>query len=202
MGKCEYLIAQAITENCDDPLVKGLEKRGIIINRDDVDFGAVEFAADKSNVVSALPLLSGKKAFEIYQPGNTPFTGSNSALATGTSRNTFTHQIVMYIPDSGPDVAESIIDPLANGSFLVILENKFKKMQGTPAGAAAFEIYGFYQGLVANAATLDKYSDDTNGGWSFTLQEAGSPKSALYLFAETYAATKTVIETLLKGATE
>lgn len=79
MGKCEYLIAQAITENCDDPLVKGLEKRGIIINRDDVDFGAVEFAADKSNVVSALPLLSGKKAFEIYQPGNTPFTGSNSA---------------------------------------------------------------------------------------------------------------------------
>lgn len=108
----------------------------------------------------------------------------------------------MYIPDSGPDVAESIIDPLANGSFLVILENKFKKMQGTPAGAAAFEIYGFYQGLVANAATLDKYSDDTNGGWSFTLQEAGSPKSALYLFAETYAATKTLIETLLKGATE
>lgn len=149
MGKCEYLIAQAITENCDDPLVKGLEKRGIIINRDDVDFGSVEFAADKSNVVSALPLLSGKKAFEIYQPGNTPFTGSNSALATGTNRNTFTHQIVMYIPDSGPDVAESIIDPLANGSFLVILENKFKKMQGTPAGAAAFEIYGFYQGLVA-----------------------------------------------------
>lgn len=47
MGKCEYLIAQAITENCDDPLVKGLEKRGIIINRDDVDFGAVEFAADQ-----------------------------------------------------------------------------------------------------------------------------------------------------------
>ena len=121
MGKCEYLIAAAISENCDDPITKGLEKRGIIINRDDIDWSGVTYADGKTNVIEALTMLEGKQAYEIYQPSITPFNGTNTAAAVGTNRTSFTKQVKIWLPDSGPDVAENIIDPLPNGSFVVII---------------------------------------------------------------------------------
>lgn len=200
MGQCDNLIKGAIYGNCDDPIIKGLESVGIIVNRDDIDYAQIKFAEGKANVITALPLKVGKCGYEVKQPGNTPFNGTKSSLETGTNRNSFTHEVVVYIPDSGPDVAENIIDGLANGKFVMILENNYKAMQ-SQQGAAAFQIFGFYTGLKAASAEADKYSDDTESGWTFTLKEEKTPKSALYLFAATYAATKTLFDTLKKPVT-
>lgn len=45
-----------------------------------------------------------------------------------------------------------------------------------------------------------KYSEDTDGGWTITMQETKTPKSGLYLFKTSYDATQKLVETLLTVA--
>ena len=184
---CESLIAKAIDFACDDIIVRGLESDGPIINRSDIDFAATVFDAQNPNIIKTLVLKTGKKGYEVNQLGNTPFTGVQSTLEVGTYRNTWTHAIPIVVLSNTPDVAHNIIDGLSNGTFVVILRNKFKGSTGD----AEYQVYGYTQGLVASEGTNDKYSEDTDGGWIITLQETGARMSAMFLFntdAETTAA--------------
>mgnify|MGYP000385182521 FL=1 len=92
-GYCDILLKGDISINCDDPIVPGVESEGIIINRSDIDFAATTFNATRKNVIETLVLKSKKRAFKCAQLGNTPFTGTNVALAVGTYRNTFTNTV-------------------------------------------------------------------------------------------------------------
>lgn len=200
MAVCDNFIKQGISPSCDDPLVQGVEQRGVIINRDDIDFSAAVFNATRKNVIETIALKSGKKAYEVVVMGSTPFTGTNTALATGTYRNTFTNTVSIVILDNGPDVCENVIDGLANGEFVVILENKFKGLQKEEnPGDPAFQVYGWYQGLRASEMTNDKYSEDTDGGWAVSLQETRAPKSGVFLFKTDYETTEAAVESLVSG---
>lgn len=203
MSLCDRSVTADIKRNCKEPLQKGLESVGYLVRRSDIDFGSVTFNASNDNIVEDLPLLTGKKAVKIYQENN-PFTGTNSAVEVGTYSNGVTHNVVFVVPDKGPGVAHDIIDPLVSGEeFVVILENKYKGLQNeTNPGAAAFQIYGFHQGAVVSAGEVDKYSDDTLSGWLITLTETRAPKAEMYLFKETYAATKAALESMTVAATE
>lgn len=184
---CESLIAKAIDFACDDIIVRGLESDGLIINRSDIDFAATVFDAQNPNIIKTLVLKTGKKGYEVNQLGNTPFTGVQSTLEVGTYRNTWTHAIPIVVLSNTPDVAHNIIDGLSNGTFVIILRNKFKGSTGD----AEYQVYGYTQGLVASEGTNDKYSEDTDGGWIITLQETGARMSAMFLYntdAETTAA--------------
>lgn len=200
MAVCDNFIKQGISPSCDDPLVQGVEQRGVIINRDDIDFSAAVFNATRKNVIETIALKSGKKAYEVVVMGSTPFTGTNTALATGTYRNTFTNTVSIVILDNGPDVCENVIDGLANGEFVVILENKFKGLQKEEnPGDPAFQVYGWYQGLRSSEMTNDKYSEDTDGGWAVSLQETRAPKSGVFLFKTDYETTAAAVESLVSG---
>ena len=202
MAVCDEVLKKDIIPSCDDPVVPGFEQEGVIMNRDDIDFATTAFSATKKNVIETLALKTGKKAYKVVVPGNSPFTGSQVALAAGTYRNTFTNTIALVVLDNGPDVCADIIDGLANGSYVVVLENKFKGLQKeTTPGDCAFQVYGYYQGLKATAITNDKYSEDTEGGWAVTLEEQKAPKSALFLYKTSYDTTKTAIETLTQDVT-
>ena len=183
---CETLIAKDIAFDCDEMSVKGLEADGVIINRNDVDFSKTEFDNDAKNIIRQMVLKSGKKGYEVVQMGNTPFTGTTSTLAVGTYRNTWAHEIPIAVLANDPEVCEKIIDGLANGTFILVLRNKAKGSQGK----GEYQIFGFYQGLVASAGTNEKYSDETEGGWLMTLQETNAPKSALFLFDTDSEATQ------------
>ena len=194
-GICDNAIKRDIELNCDDPIVPGLEQEGVIMNRSDIDFSTVAFNTTRKNVIETLAMKSGKKAYKVVVSGSTPFTGTNTALATGTYRNTFTNTVNMVI------VCADIIDGLANGEYVVILENKAKNLQKEEnPGDSAFQIYGYYQGLKAAEISNDKYSEETEGGWSVSLQETKVPKSALFYFKTDYDTTKTAIETLTSAA--
>lgn len=200
MAVCDNFIKQGISPSCDDPLVQGVEQRGVIINRDDIDFSAAVFNTTRKNVIETIALKSGKNAYEVVVMGSTPFTGTNTALATGTYRNTFTNTVSIVILDNGPDVCENVIDGLANGEFVVILENKFKGLQKEEnPGDPAFQVYGWYQGLRASEMTNDKYSEDTDGGWAVSLQETRAPKSGVFLFKTDYETTAAAVESLVTG---
>ena len=200
MAVCDYMIKQGISPSCDDPIVQGVEQRGVIINRDDIDFSATTFNSTRKNVIETIALKSTKKAYEVVVLGSTPFTGTNTALAAGTYRNTFTNTISLVILDNGPDVCENVIDGLANGEFVVILENKFKGLQKEEnPGDPAFQVYGWYQGLRASEMTNEKYSEDTDGGWAVSLQETRAPKSGVFLFKTDYETTAAAVESLVSG---
>ena len=102
------------------------------------------------------------------------------------------------ILDNGPEVAEDIIDGLANGSFVLILKNKHKGADGK----AEYQMYGYYQRLKASAIENEKYSEDTDGGWLVTLHEDSVPKSALFYFNTDSTTTATQFETLKTEASE
>lgn len=189
---CESLIAKAIDFACDDIIVRGLESDGLIINRSDIDFAATVFDAQNPNIIKTLVLKTGKKGYEINQLGNTPFTGVQSTLEVGTYRNTWTHAIPIVVLSNTPEVAHDIIDGLSNGTFVVILRNKFKGSTGD----AEYQVYGYTQGLVASEGTNDKYSEDTDGGWIITLQETGARMSAMFLFNTDATTTAAAYESL------
>lgn len=196
-GVCDNLIKKDIVPSCDDPITSGVEQEGIIANRADIDFSATTFNTTRKNVIETLAMKSGKKAYKVVVYGGTPFTGTNTALAAGTYRNTFTNTVNMVILANDPDVCGDIIDGLANGEFVVILENKAKGIQKEEnPGDSAFQVYGFYQGLKAAEISSDKYSEDTDGGWAISLTETKVPKSALFLYKTSYETTQKAVEAL------
>lgn len=70
----------------------------------------------------------------------------------------------MVVLANDPDVCNDIIDGLANGDFVVVLENKAKGLNKTEnPGDSAFQVYGYYQGLKAAEIGNDKYSEETEG---------------------------------------
>ena len=195
-GVCNTVISQGIEQNCDNPIVKGLEPDGVIMNRGDIDFSSTTFDTEMKNVIKTMLLKSGKKGYPVVQMGAKPFTGAKTSLKTGTYRNTFTNEIPIAILDNGPAVAQNIIDGLANGSFVLILRNIHKGDDGK----SEYQVYGYYQGLRASAIDNDKYSDDTDGGWLVTLQEESAPKSALFYFNTDSTTTATQYQSLMTEA--
>ena len=192
---CDFKLAKDIAGSCESPQVAGLKNTGYLINFDDIDWDALTKDQTNAKIVASLTLLSGKRAYKVIVPGNTPFTGTNAALAAGTYRNKFTKTANIVVLDSGPDVSKNVIDQLANGRFVFIFENKY-------AGADkknTFEIYGLETGLVATEMTNEKYSEETDGGWAVTLVETGAPSSGLFFFNESITATRAALTSLSTG---
>lgn len=193
---CDYQLAADLAASCTVKPVKGIKSHGFIMNYNDIDFEATARDATNPNIVKSLILKTGKKAYKMYVPGKSPYTGTKKSLSAGTYRNRFNKDVSIVILDNGPEVAHNIIDQLANGTFVVVLENKFPGSDNKNT----FEIYGLEAGLTATAMDDDKYSDDTEGGWLATLQEENAPTSGIYLYAESIAATRTALESLVSGS--
>ncbi|MDR2928695.1 MAG: hypothetical protein LBV41_10950 [Cytophagaceae bacterium] len=197
MAACDYLIAQDILSDCDNPSVAGIESDGVIINRNDIDFAASELDDTRKNVVKTIALKTGKRGYKISVIGGTPFNNTQITLSVGTNRNTFINDLAFIILDNSPDLAEKVLDPLANGQFVAVFENKFKNTnKSTNAGDNSFQIMGWYQGLKAQTLENVKYSEDTVGGWGVMIQETGSPRAAMFLFDTSYATTQAAMTAL------
>lgn len=193
---CDYQLAADLVASCAVKPVKGIKSYGFIMNYNDIDFEATAHDAQNPNIVKSLILKTGKKAYKMYVPGKSPYTGTKKTLSAGTYRNRFNKDVSIVILDNGPDVSHNIIDQLANGTFVVVMENKFPGSDNKNT----FEIYGLEAGLTATALDDDKYSDDTEGGWLATLQEENAPTSGIFLYAESLAATRTALESLVSGS--
>lgn len=193
---CDYKLAADLAADCKIKAVAGIKNNGYIMNYDDIDFENCTFDESNPNVLTSLVLLSGKKAYSMYVPGKTPYTGTKKSLTTGTYRNKFSKDVSVVIFDNGPEVVQNIINQLANGTFVVVLENKFAGRDGKNT----FEIYGLESGLTATALDDDKYSEDTDGGWLCTLQETGAPSAGIYLYNTSLTTTRQALASLVAGS--
>lgn len=185
---CEGIITTALSATCQNH-PSGFERIGILINRSDINFGGVAYHNTKGqNVITTMPLNSGKVGYKIVQFGTKPFNGTKkSGVSKETAPGKVTKVVQFFVPDHDPDVDNGFIDALLNGEFVAILEHKDKNSTDDDA---AFEIIGFHNGLHFTDMEQDEYSD-YGSGWLVTMEETEAPVSSLYLFDTSYSATKT-----------
>ena len=180
MALCDFLIsADILGYDCENPMVKGAKADGLIINRKDINFSGVTYDENNPFKVTALPLLSGKTAYDIVQGGKTPFTGSQQEMAEGTYQNTITNTVQFVILNQGMTTANQVF-ALMNGEFVVVLQNN----NGT------YQVYGLEAGLRASAMVRELYNDDTLSGWLVTMTEENAVKGNLFIDSALYDTLK------------
>lgn len=193
---CTGLITQALSNTCKNR-PNGFEQKAIIINRPEIDFGSVVFNTGSTNSIKTMPLLTGKTGFAVINFGTKPFNGTKkSGVTKETAPGKVTKVVQFFVPDHDPEVDEEFIDAILNGEFVMILEHKDKNETATNA---AFEIFGYQNGLHFTAMEQDEYSD-YGSGWLITMEETEAPSSSMYLFDTSYSATKTKFNAYLVAA--
>ena len=180
MALCDFIISADIQGyDCENPMVKGAKADGLIINRKDINMSGVTYDSSNPFKVTALPLASGKTAYDIVQGGKTPFTGSQQEMAEGTYQNTFTNTVQFVILNQGTTTADQVF-ALMNGEFVVVLQNNNK----------TYQVYGLEAGLRASAMVRELYNDDTLSGWLVTMTEENAVKGNLFIESTLYETLK------------
>lgn len=195
-NSCDFLLAQDIAPDCENPQVGGMENLAILINRADVDFATLVKDPTNAAIVKTLAIKVGKQGYSVLQTGATPFSGTQTAFTAGTYRNKFTKDLQFLIPDHSPDICKNVVDNLANGVFVAVVQNKYKGADGK----AKYEIYGLEGGLRMTEAPRDANSADTDGGWLVKMQEV-APSSGIFLWDTDEATTDAAFEALLVPVT-
>ena len=156
---CIKKITADIAFDCVDKAKKGLKgSKAVIVNYDDIDFGATTATGA---TVSSLALKSGASGFSI---GWYKDLGS---IAADYRKNDevvdgFGHSFLCRLGTSSAANAE-IASELKGGRFAIIVETNY-------AGATqadAFKIYGFENGL--ELETMEGSSEENSGSLLFTL---------------------------------
>lgn len=190
MSICIDKLSENISSPCSNPLFSGKRRKGWLFNRADIS----SYTTDPLNdhIVDNITLASGAKGYFIQADVKLPFNASVSAMNEGDYTNDFTHNVVCYIPNDGADWRENIVNKIANGEFVVVLENKWTGNNGDNQ----FQIFGLQQGLLA---VSDVNEDAENGGWNFTLQENGTPMSGMYYWHTDEETSRNDLDTLAGG---
>ena len=192
---CQNLIQGCIAADCNDMIYAGMSPTGYIANFDEI---ASMTWAD-GNTVSGITMKTetvnnetvSKCFYTVQQLGNEPFTGTQNEMVTGTYGNKFNKTVVIAVPDNSP-AAGKLVDSFANGKFVFIGQNDYKKTDGS----AKYEIYGAKKGLKATTITREAYGDN-EGMWIVTLVEENSPISSAFFYLTSEAATDTAVNALL-----
>lgn len=199
MDFCKYLSEIGnIDVQCN--LKDGFENVGYIISRSDVDFASIKYGFTSpeypKTVITQFAAKDSKKGYYIAQLKNA-FQDTTVALATGDYRNTFTNTVSFKIFGNSPKYAQ-IVNGLAAGEFIVILEQKEKGENGE----STYRVFGIDNGLTATATDNNAYDESLGNGWNITMTEEGASSSAYYLFvsagstAPTIEATKQCIDAM------
>lgn len=186
---CLGVISANIDEDCENPRVIGYEDTAIIINRSDIDWTGVTYNSSNPRIVEALALISLKKPYAIYNPrlADASFNGTQTALNADTRHYTKTLQF--YYKGIGADAAANVVEPLAKGEYVVILQRK------DHSGHGSFQIFGMQNGIYAT----EQVQDETTGYWLMTMA-IDEPFAETELFKTDYAASKALFDALLAQA--
>lgn len=155
---CDSFIKARIEKNCAEPITQGVERTAWIGNRAQLDIANLEFVEGSTNQVLNLPLIKGAQLYPIIQYGTKPFEGLKTDLdGSGKLGGTASTEFPFIVPDNSPAVCENIIDPLLDGEFFVIWQNRHKNLRATneaERGASAYQIAGLFNGLTLSARVV------------------------------------------------
>lgn len=159
---CLSKIQSAITYDCDGGNI-GLVS-ALLINKEDIL--SIIFNIDNPALVTTITLKEGATAYKIDTVKRTLVTTESLKVNEGAP-NAYTHTATVVVTGSvASALFRDIINPVANGSFVVL--TKSLKTQGTPSPSNVTRPFGLYYGMSATA--VDRSSHE-NGGW-FTITMA------------------------------
>lgn len=186
---CLGVISANIDEDCDNPRIIGYEDTAIIVNRSDIDWASVAYDASNKRIISSFGLLTGKQPFVIYNPrlADASFNGTQTALNADTRHYTKTLQF--YYKGIGGVAAASVVEPLAKGEYVVILQRK------DHSGHGSFQVFGWQNGIYAT----EQVQDETTGYWLMTMA-IDEPFAETEWFKTDYATTKVDFDALAARA--
>lgn len=179
---CEKLLAGCISVSCENPIFEGAEAGAYIFNKSQV--ASITYDQTNPNVITTITMATHEvgsddvayTGYTITQLGKTPYTGTNTALVEGDIMNTFTETVTFSVQDNSP-AAAMLLDNMANGKFVVVMENQYDGSDNR----GKFQAYGVKKGLVVTAMERQLYDDTQNGGWTVTMTAEKTPNSALFV---------------------
>lgn len=171
---CNQLIMDNINDSCDNPMFSGMDEGAYIFNYNDINKGACELNVDNPRTIENIVLNDNTRGFYVINARTNPYTGTNTTIEVGDYRNTFTRTVSLFVPMDGAGASKEILDPLANGRFVVILRNQFVNDRDDNE----YQVYGFDRGLKVSSMTQTKY--ENNDYWVVELQETGVPNSGRF----------------------
>lgn len=186
---CLKKITADIVFDCNDRAKKGLKgSKAVIVNYDDIDFGATTVSGA---TVSNLALKTGTSGFSI---GWYKDLGSTAMEYTPNDETVdgFAHSFLCRLGTTSAANAE-IASELKGGRFVIVVETNY---QGTDQ-AEAFKVFGFENGLELSEMTGN--SEENTGSLLFTLstKEDFYEEYPFQILKETdYAATKASFDSL------
>lgn len=194
---CEKLLQGCISADCENPMFAGVGALGLLMNFSDV--ANISYDTNNGNIINGFTMKTSGEggsqttacAYTVQQLGNRPFEGSQTELVEGTYGNRFTNTIQLAIVDNGPEISHDVIDNLANGKFIAILQNDYKHANGDNK----YQVYGAAKGLKCTAITRELYGDN-EGAYVVTLTEENAPKSGVFFYTTDEATTDTAFEAL------
>lgn len=183
---CVGSLAASITQDCNNPRVNGYEDVALIFNRADIDWAAVTTETDNTRIVKTLAMLDGKTPFVVYNPkvNPAPFNGTNTAFSQDNSK--YNKQVQFYFEGIGGAASKDVVEPLANGQYVILLQRKDHR------GDGSFQLMGYQAGLVA----VTQVQNEETGYWDITMGTS-EPSAETAFFNTDYATTKTAFDALL-----
>lgn len=177
MALCDYLISNDIAGyDCDNPMVKGAEQMGLLINRSEID----TLTISGFNITALTLKCGGKKAYKITQNGKQPFAGTQQEMQDGTFVNTITNTIQFVVLKQDYNSAEEIF-AMAHGDFVAIIPDKMGN----------YQVYGAETGLKCTGAVRELYNDDVLSGWQITMVEENATRGSLFTTATIFTNLQT-----------
>ena len=196
---CEKILTGCISVSCSNPVFEGCENTAWIFNKSQI--ASLTYDQTDPNVITAITMDTHEVGsddvayvgYQILNLGKTPYTGTNITLQEGNISNSFNETVVFSVQDNSP-LCGALLDGIANGSFLVVLENQYDGSDNR----GKFQVYGAKKGLKCTAMERQAYDDTQNGGWSVTLTAEKAPMSSVFIEHKTGTAvdTKTYLNTL------
>lgn len=192
---CVLAITRDIAEDCENRIHSGIQHMAIIINKDDI-LGVAYDPANRRHV-TGLTLKPGARAYMLDNVRNNPFTGTNTQLQVGDFRNTYTRTVAFFVPLDGWETSKDILDPIANGKYVVIMQNEWLHTNSKGEIDNEYQIYGLDKGCTVSSMVQTKYENDDV--WSIEMTEEGVANSGRFIKVENVTDTSIPAQAVGQG---
>ncbi len=193
---CDTAITNCIKANCNNQMFSGVNPEALIANFNQIS--GITWSLTNGNICTGITMGNDGATtptdycwFTVEQLGKEPFSGSQTELVEGTYGNKFTNTITLAVPDNGPEVCHDIIDQLANGKFVVLIQNDYVHTNGDNK----YQLFGAKKGLRCTAMTREFYGDN-NSYYIVTLTEENAPISGAFFYVTDESTTDSAVAAL------
>lgn len=187
---CTGTLSVNLDIDCNHPRVKGYEQIGVIINRADIVWPTTTADAADPHILTEITLKEGKTGYVIYNNRNNPLPFDGTQTSYNSDSDAYDKTVQFYSDKIGGDVSENAIEPLKGGDYVVILNRKDHR------GDGSFQVFGWQSGMKATA----EVQDESTGYWLITMT-GQEPYAEISFFKTNYSTTETAFRALYGDTT-